>query len=462
MKHSVIALEQIRSSAFRSDAEYWHPEFISNASLVSPETRVRDQVEPTVSNIKSSPIGASFDYLEISRISTSACEYRTVPIEEGEEPDRAHYLLKSGDIAVSTVRPNRNAVAFIEEDGIVGSSGLCVLRTRNLEPEYLFAFCKTDYFVKSLVRASKASMYPAVSNGDILDTPLFLPGEAFGRAIAEIVSESLSRMHQARLVYEETHEFLLSELRLGCWQPDASLSFVKKFSDIQDAQRIDADYFRPKYDSITTVIREYPGGCEELGNLASISKCVEVGSAEYQEEGIPFVRVSNLSPLDISEEKYISQDLYDQLQEYQPNRGEILLTKDATPGIAHLLRYEPGMMIPSGGILRLKPNSQRIDGEFLALILNSLAVREQVNRDVGGSVIVHWRPEQVEKILVPVLPWDKQWHIRDRMAYCSDLRRQSGALLMQARDAIQMAIERDERTAIDWIATGDRKRRNDA
>ena len=461
MKHSVIAFEQVHRSGFRSEAEYWRPEFIRNASLVSPEVRVKDQVDPAISNIKSSPFGKSFDYLEISRISTSGCEYRTVPIEQGEEPDRAHYVLRCGDIAVSTVRPNRNAVAFIEEDGIVGSSGLCVLRAQDLEPEYLFAFCKTGYFIKSLVRASKASMYPAVSNSDILNTPLFLPGDTFRKAIAETVRESLSRMHQAKQVYKETQEFLLSELDLDCWQPDPSLIFVRNFSDTQNAQRIDADYFQPRYESMTKVIKEYRGGCEELGILTTISKCVEVGSDQYQEDGIPFIRVSNLSPLDISEEKYISEDLYEQLRGHQPQRGEILLSKDATPGIAHLLRYEPRKMIPSGGILRLKPNSQYIDSEYLALALNSLAVREQVNRDVGGSIIMHWRPEQVKKILVPLLPWDKQLRIRDRMAECFDLRQQSRVLLMQARDAVQMAIEQGERTAIDWMSTEDNKRRND-
>ena len=265
MKHSVIGLKQIRSTGFRSDAEYWHPEFIENASLVSPSVRVKDETDSGIRNIKSSPMGKSFDYLEIARISTSGCEYRTVPIEEGEEPDRAHYILKSGDIAVSTVRPNRNAVAFIEKDGIVGSSGLCVLRTKNLEPEYLFAFCKTDYFIKCLVRASKASMYPAVSYGDILDTPLFLPSDTFRRVIAETVRESLSLMRQARLVYDETHKFLLSELHLDCWRPDNDLTYVRNFSDIQDAGRFDADYFRPKYDMMAAVIKGYQGGCEELG-----------------------------------------------------------------------------------------------------------------------------------------------------------------------------------------------------
>ena len=86
-----------------------------------------------------------------------------------------------------TVRPNRNAVAFIKTDGIIGSSGLAVLRPYNIEAEYLLAFCKTNYFVSCLMRANKASMYPAVSISDVLGTPLFVPSESFRLLIVETV-----------------------------------------------------------------------------------------------------------------------------------------------------------------------------------------------------------------------------------------------------------------------------------
>ena len=158
---------------FRIDAEYWHPVFIQNSELVSPRQKLRDYVSHNIVNIKSSPINRDFEYLEISKISLNICEYETTRVQFGEEPDRAYHLLEKGDVVVSTVRPNRNAIAFIKADGIVGSSGLAVLRPNNVEAEYLLAFCQTSYFVNCLMRANKASMYPAVSTGDILDTPLF-------------------------------------------------------------------------------------------------------------------------------------------------------------------------------------------------------------------------------------------------------------------------------------------------
>ena len=251
--------------------------------------------------------------------------------------------------------------------------------------------------------------------------------------------------------YQKAQTLLLSELGLDNWQPKHKLSFVKNFSDTRHTKRIDADYFQPRYDEIVAAIKSYPGGWDTLGNLVTMQRSIEVGSDEYLDEGIPFVRVSNLSPFEITEEKYISKRLYEMIQEHQPGQGEILLSKDATPAIAHYLRTQPSRMISSGGILRLKNRTDRVDNEYLTLVLNSLLTKEQANRDVGGSVILHWRPDQVEGTLIPLAHPETQAKIRQMVTESFDLRRRSRELLECAKRAVEIAIEQDEQTAIAWL-----------
>ena len=245
MEHSVVKFSEAKVvDDFRIDAEYWHPVFIQNSKFVSPRQKLRDYVSHNIANIKSSPINRDFEYLEISQISLSSFEYQTTTVQLGEEPDRAHHLLKEGDVAISTVRPNRNAVAFIKTDGIVGSSGLTVLRSNNIESEYLFAFCKTSYFVNCLMRANKASMYPAVSTSDILDTSLFIPSRSLRLLIIEAVKNSVFALDKSTQIYIQAQTLLLAELGLANWQPKHQLIFVKNFSDTERAERVDAEYFQ--------------------------------------------------------------------------------------------------------------------------------------------------------------------------------------------------------------------------
>ena len=71
-------------------------------------------------------------------------------------------------------------------------------------------------------------------------------------------SKELTELSKTR--YLEAQTLLLAELGLTDWQPKQQLTFVKNFSDTERAERIDADYFQPKYDEIVNAIKNYSGG----------------------------------------------------------------------------------------------------------------------------------------------------------------------------------------------------------
>ncbi len=452
MQYSIVCLSEVQQTFdWRMDAEYWHPLFIRNSKLVPDKNRIKDFVFWNISNIKSNPIERDFEYLEISKIPLNSFGYETVQVQQGEEPDRAHYILKKSDVAISTVRPNRNAVAFIDRDDLVGSSGLSILRAKDIEPEYLFTFCKTNYFIQYLLRANKATMYPAISNRDILDMPLFIPSKNFREKIKQCIQTAISYVKKSKTMFEEAQSILLSELALTDYQPKHQLTFIKPYSDIKRADRLDAEYFQPKYEEIIKAIKNYKGGWDSLGNLVSMTKGIEVGKAEYSEEGIPYVRVSNLQVKEIIKGKHISYQLYSKIRKHQPQTEEILLTKDASPGIAYYLKEQPEKMIISSGILRLQNKSNKINSACLTLILNSIMTKEQMNRDVSGFVILHWKPEQIKQTLIPILSKENQDHIQKIIVESLNLHKKSKRLLESSKKAVEMAIEKDEQSALAWL-----------
>ncbi len=321
-----------------------------------------------------------------------------------------------------------------------------------ITPEYLTAFLNTKYGMLDVKRRARISINQSNVNPEELkrvDIPLLC--DELQLKITLSFDNAFSLTNASDAEYHRAEDILLTELGLFDWHPQYSLSFVKNFSDARKADRLDADYFQPKYAEIEKSIRSYPGGWDTLGNLVTVKKCIEVGSKEYLAEGIPFVRVSNLSPFEISEGKYISEDTYAEVVKHQPDQGEILLSKDGTPGIAHHLRDQPPKMIPSGGILRLKRKSDTVNNEYLTLVLNSILIKEQANREMGGSVILHWRPDQVHATLIPILPETKQAKIQQKVTECFNLRNRSKHLLECAKRSVEIAIEQDEQTAIDWL-----------
>ena len=130
-----------------------------------------------------------------------------------------------------------------------------------------------------------------------------------------------------------------------------------------------------------------------------------------------------------------------------------MLSKDATPGLAYYLNNRPEKMVPSGGILRLKvKDEKKLYPEYLTLVLNSIVVQKQIERDAGGSIINHWLVDQVKNTFIPILPFTKQKKISETVTESFCNRELSRKLLDIAKSSVEMAIEKDEKTAEKWIA----------
>jgi restriction endonuclease S subunit len=188
--------------------------------------------------------------------------------------------------------------------------------------------------------------------------------------------------------------------------------------------------------------------------ILSIQKGIEPGSENYRDEGKPFIRVSNLSKYGFTDrdQKYLSEELYQQLREtYEPKRGDFLLTKDATPGIAYVVKEQIEGII-SSGILRLQINDIEINKEYLALCINSIVGRMQIERDCGGSVILHWKPEQVKRLQIPILPLEIQQEIASLVQQSHEARKKAKELLELAKRAVEIAIEEGEEKAINFLS----------
>ena len=120
--------------------------------------------------------------------------------------------------------------------------------------------------------------------------------------------------------------------------------------------------------------------------------------------------------------------------------GEILLTKDASIGVACVVR-EPVEGIVAGGVLRLKLK-EKMNPEYLALVLNSIVGQLQAERDAGGSIIAHWKPEQIKNLIVPILPTYTQEKIADLVVKSRDARKRARELLEEAKLKVEELIEK--------------------
>ena len=153
---------------------------------------IADVCEPAeLRDPRQDPAG-KFHYVDISGIDRTCkaiAEHRT--LSGADAPSRARKAIRKGDVLVSTVRPNLNAVAMVpaDLDGHIASTGFCVLRPNRavIEPRYLFYRTLTPEFVTALTARVRGISYPAVSDKDVKQVEVPLPPLAEQRRIVEIL-----------------------------------------------------------------------------------------------------------------------------------------------------------------------------------------------------------------------------------------------------------------------------------
>ncbi len=144
-----------------------------------------------------------FRYIDLSAVdqdTKSIAEAREMACAEA--PSRARQLVQTGDVLVSTVRPNLNGVARVsmDLDGATASTGFCVLRPdpEKLNGSYLFHWVKSAAFVGDMVNKATGASYPAVSDRIIFESLFPLPPLEEQRRIAAILDQAETLRTQRR------------------------------------------------------------------------------------------------------------------------------------------------------------------------------------------------------------------------------------------------------------------------
>jgi type I restriction enzyme S subunit len=137
----------------------------------------------------------SFEYIDISSIDREQkIIAATTTILGKDAPSRARKIVQSGDVLVSTVRPNLNAVAIVPPklDRQIASTGFCVLRPNSkiLDSRYLYYRTLTFEFIDYLTARMRGANYPAVTDGVVKDVSIPLPPLSEQRRIVEILDQA--------------------------------------------------------------------------------------------------------------------------------------------------------------------------------------------------------------------------------------------------------------------------------
>ena len=327
-----------------------------------------------------------FLYVDISAIDRSLKIITSAPeILGANAPSRARKEIREGDILVSTVRPNLNAVAVVPQhlDGQIASTGFCVLRPNKsvIVGKYLFYFTTTPNFVDIISGKVRGAHYPAVSDSDIKKIELPLPP----------VSE------QCRIVEILDHADVLRKKRAE--------------ANAKAARILSALFYKMFGDPVTNS-KEWP--CMSLGQvLSSIDggwspRCLD-RPANDDEWGVLKLGAVTWGHYDASENKALPSDL-EARPDIDVRNGDVLFSRKNTHELiaacTMVHRTRPRIMM-SDLIFRLNIRDKKeLLPEYLSVLLGQTSKRAEIQKLASGAAgsMPNISKTRLKSVMIPIPP----------------------------------------------------------
>ena len=251
--------------------------------------------------------------------------------QKGEDlPSRARRIVSKNDVVISSLEGSLDSCALVEEDydGALCSTGFYVLKSSVLNSETLLVLFKSPLVKELMRKGCSGTILTAIGRQELERIPIPLIRQEIQDEIAQHVQSSISLRKESQQLLEyakltvegaiqngggkiASDYYVLQEKsamelhiaiyvllhEVGIISNDAKVKVsnvvcsCKKLSDSFLASgRLDAEYYQPKYDLLFEKLEGFPTAT--IKEIATIQKSIEPGSDAYQEEGIPFIRVT--------------------------------------------------------------------------------------------------------------------------------------------------------------------------
>lgn len=458
---SLLELKE-ESNIFRIDSEFF------KKSLVLLDRKLRNKPHFFLSGetVVSGPFGSTLTsgsyldsgipFIRIENIKTGffISKENLIYISKSDNERIKSSQLEVDDLILSKVGNTIGYYARVDEE-----IGLCNISENNIGIKlsnystdmkmYVLAYLNSKIGKALTIRRVSGNAQPKLNVADISEIPIPIVDKQILQRMGKIITEAYLCLSNSTKAYSEAGKLLTDNLGLSNWTPIIACQNVKTLKEsLMSSGRLDAEYYQKKYDELFEKLSHFD--YDKLSDIVEIKKSVEPGSEAYQDNGIPFIRVSDLTKFGVSKpDIFLSSKDYD-IEKLKPRKDTILLSKDGSVGIAYKVDEDLDC-ITSGAILHLNVYNPDYIPDYLTLVLNSIVVQMQASRDAGGSIIQHWKPSEISDVVIPFLPMEKQIEISSKVQESFKLRHESKRLLEIAKQAVVIAISENETTAIKYI-----------
>jgi restriction endonuclease S subunit len=440
MIYSIIQKSQLEG-AHRLDAEYYQPEYLKIAENLrcSPYRKLSEVVSNIINGdeIREYVDEDGLPYLRVSDIKEFFIDLSSVVYISKESKIKQNIKLREGDILLSRSGSlGIAAVAMPDLSNSIISSHLMRIPVKNINPYFLVAFLNSKFGKSQIMQRNNGAVVPEINHPSLRELIVPIFPEEKQREIENLVKSAYGKIQESNKIYFQAEDLLLAELGLKDFKIVEDLSFVVNLSDIKFSHRFDSDYFQPKYEKLVKIIKK--NHCEQLG---MITKRVKIKINPDLNKLYRYIEISdiNVGSGDANFNEIIGREL-------PPNAripikgGELLISKvRPTRNAISILPINFNQNFICSTAFSVF-NVEDILKEYLFVILRSFIGRLQFEKPTTGTEYPTITDEDVENIVIPILPKFTQQKIADLVRKSHEARKRAKELLEEAKHKVEKMI----------------------
>ena len=322
-----------------------------------------------------------------------------------------------------------------------------ILRTDDLDAlnkYYLWAFLHSEYGQGILWRSASQTGQPHLTLPAIMR--IKVPDSILLQNTMQLLYEdSVKLKDQAEKLYKES-EMVLNR-SFGLQHPnDTNIAVaVKELSNtFVKTGRLDAEYYQPKYDLIVSSLNTQE-------TLESICNLYDENYLPDEEKYYRYIELANVGGFgEITEtDSIVGEELPTRARRIVKTGQVIVSSIEGSLQSCALITDELDGALCSTGFYVV--DSEKLNSETLLVLFKSEAIQELLKQRCSGTILTSINKDEFLSLPLPKIDEDIQAKISEQIKESFALRRKSKQLLEDAKRAVEIAIEQDEESAIEWL-----------
>ena len=382
--------------------------------------------------------------------------------------------LEKGNLLLTRKGTFGNALCLEDDYNYIISSEVFYLKVKQsiVLSKYLEIYFNSNIGQKFFKKISIGAIMGSLSQDAIKSIKIPLPPLEIQQQIVDLYKKAYTEKQQkeaeAQRLLDSIDDYLLGELGITLPKEEEWLQqttnkhnsynldndnplvkqgrlFLTNLSEVT-GKRIDPDYNKIYYINLLNAIKFVNNKpLKDLTSLIDYGLMPTQDYANSMEEGIPFIRVTNIlntGYIDMSDIKYIPFDT-PRIENKLVKENDILMVQcGSTTGKVAIVPKQFENYLANSFSFIIRSNNEILQ-EYLFYILNSSIIQKQIKRSQN---IVSVRPNTskpaVENLLVPLPPLEKQNEIA---THISQIRSKANVLMQQGKEILEQAKQEVER-----------------